>query len=187
MIRAFIAITPPEALHAAMQEVRTAFDRQARSWRWIPPANVHLTLKFLGDVAAEAVPSLVQAMERVAEEQGVFSLLVRNLGCFPSLSRPRVLWMGLEDPGGALPALHARLEAELAALGFATEERPFRPHLTLARTRQRVDSVQLGSFLQSYQGQHFGALAVEHLHLYQSDLHPQGAVYTVLHTVALQG
>jgi 2'-5' RNA ligase len=189
LIRAFIAITPPEALHSAMHDVREAFRPQARSWRWIPPENVHLTLKFLGDVPAAALPSLAQAMEQAVAEQPLFALRMQNLGCFPSLSRPRVLWMGLEDTQGALAGIYGRLEAALAALGYASETRPFRPHLTLARARQRgdtIDRVQLGSLLNAFRGERFGEFVVGHLHLYRSDLRKEGAIYTILHTVPLR-
>jgi 2'-5' RNA ligase len=189
MVRTFIAITPPATLHAAMQEVREAFRSQSRSWRWLPPEHVHLTLKFLGEVPADTLPALGEAMEQSVEAQAAFGLAAQNLGCFPSLSRPRILWMGLDDPRGALAEVHTRLEAALAALGYAPEARPFRPHLTLARARNRreqIDRVQLGALLHAFQGKRFGEFAVSHLHLYRSDLQKSGAVYTVLHTVPLQ-
>ncbi|GIX48686.1 MAG: RNA 2',3'-cyclic phosphodiesterase [Candidatus Tectimicrobiota bacterium] len=184
-LRAFIAVTPPPALQQALEEVRAAFAWQASGWRWVAPENVHLTLKFLGNVAKAQLPAVMQAMQRAAAGQAPFTLCARALGCFPSAAAPRVLWVGLEDPQQRLLALLRRLEAELVALGFAAETRPFRPHLTLARIQRVTDRARWLAAVQAFRERKFGAFPVEALHLFQSHLHPQGARYTVVHTVAL--
>jgi 2'-5' RNA ligase len=187
MIRVFIAIIPSLALQQAFAEVRTVFQRQADSahLRWVKPEHVHLTLKFLGNVLPEKIAPVRQAMDRAVVGHAAFTLLARGLGCFPNRSRPRVLWMGLE-PHPTLTQLQQRLEAELAPLRFAPEDRPFRPHLTLARMPQGLSPTQLGSLLQTYHTHGFGEVAVEQLHLFQSQLQREGAVYTMLHSVMLQ-
>jgi 2'-5' RNA ligase len=144
-----------------------------------------LTLKFLGNVLPEKIVLIRQAMDRAVAGHAAFTLLARGLGCFPNRSRPRVLWMGLE-PHPALAQLQQRLEAELTPWQFASEDRSFRPHLTLARMPQGLSPTQLGPLLQMYHTHGFGEVAVEQLHLFQSQLHRQGAVYTMLHSVMLQ-
>jgi 2'-5' RNA ligase len=187
MIRAFIAITPSMALRQSARDVGAALQRLAPSWRWVDPEQIHLTLKFLGDVPAEALPAIGQAVEHAVAGQAPFTLLARTLGCFPHPSRPRVLWMGLEDPQQALAHLQQRLESALTPLGFPPETRPLHPHLTLARAQQMRGRGQLLPLLQSYQHRVFGELAVAEIQLFQSHLRRAGAVYTVLHSVTLRG
>ncbi|MGQ4806847.1 RNA 2',3'-cyclic phosphodiesterase [Candidatus Entotheonellaceae bacterium PAL068K] len=186
MIRAFVAITPPSRLQRAVQTLQGAALNQTLPWRWVAPANVHLTLAFLGDVASEQIEPIAQAIDRAVIGLTAFPLRFRSLGCFPNRSRPRVLWMGLEDPEKALEPLHARLETVLVALDFSPEARPFRPHLTLARLRHRVDRHTLDAFLQAHGHQQFGETQVTHVDLLQSQLHPDGALYTLLRSVPLQ-
>ena len=86
------------------------------------------------------VPSLLQAMEQATQDQTAFPLRAKALGCFPHPARPRVLWVGLDDPSQALGRLNERLMAALTPLGFPPEDRPFHPHLTLARAQNRMPS-----------------------------------------------
>jgi 2'-5' RNA ligase len=185
MLRAFIAITPPVALQQAFAEVRASVERQAFPWRWVNPAQVHVTLKFLGDIEPALVDPIAQAMSRTVTGQAPFTLLARGIGCFPNLSRPRVLWMGLDDAQQILTQLHQRLEAELTPLGFVPEARPFRPHFTLARAQHGPGRSQLAPLLHAYRERQFGAVVVEQMQLLQSQLHRQGAIHTLLRSVTL--
>ena len=186
MIRAFIAITPPTTLQQTMAEVRQAFQHLSPAWRWVTPNHMHLTLQFLGNVPDESVTSLLQAMQHAAQGQTVFPLCARALGCFPQPARARVLWVGLDDPSQALGRLHARLAAALTPLGFPPEERPFHPHLTLARAQNGARSSQLWSMLQKYHKRDFGEFLVTQVHLVQSELQRGGAQHTLLRSVPLQ-
>src|SRR6266545_7763526 len=151
MIRAFIAITPPSTLQQTVTEVQEAFQRSNLPWRWVTSENIHLTLKFFGNVPAERVTAITQAMEHAARGQTAFPLRATSLGCFPHTSRPRLLWIGLDDPSQALGPLYARLTAACISLGFPAEDRPFHPHLTLARVQNLGRSIQLSPILQRYQ------------------------------------
>jgi 2'-5' RNA ligase len=186
MIRAFIAITPPTTLQQTMAEIRQVFQRLPLSWRWVTPEQIHLTLRFLGNVPEESVPSLLQAIEYAAQGQGAFPLRAKALGCFPHAARPRVLWVGLDDPSQALERVNARLTTALTPLGFPPEDRPFHPHLTLARVQNIGRSSQLLPMLQTYQNREFGEFLVTQMHLVQSQLQRGGALHTILHSVALQ-
>lgn len=185
MIRAFIAIPLPTALQRALEDVRAVYQQQSVAWRWVPPSHLHLTVKFLGDVPAESIASVAQAMEQAVTGQQPFVLMARALGCFPQPARPRVLWMGLDDTEGALLRLFQRLETALRERGFPPEERPLRPHVTLARIRQAPRGGHFRALLHTYDEHRFGELPVTALHLFQSRLHREGAVYTRLHCAAL--
>jgi 2'-5' RNA ligase len=186
MLRAFIAITLPTTLQHTAAEVRQAFQSLQFPWRWVTPAQIHLTLRFLGNVPAEQVTSIAQAMECAIQGQTAFILRAQSLGCFPHASRPRVLWVGLADPSQALAHLNERLTAALMPLDFPPEDRPFHPHLTLARAQHSIRSNQLLPVLQAYQNRCFGEFSVTQLHLFQSELQRGGARHTILHSVMLQ-
>ena len=183
MIRAFIALSLPPMLQKAFREVEAAFPMLPV--RWVKPEQVHLTLKFLGNVSVEQVVSIRQALEHAACDMAPFTVGAQSLGCFPNASRPRILWMGLADPRQALAVLQQRVEAALSALGFAPEARPFRPHLTLARFQEGCRVPQLLSLLQAYQGHVFGDIPVTQMHLFQSQLRREGVLYTIIHSVTL--
>jgi 2'-5' RNA ligase len=155
--------------------------------RWARPESVHLTLKFLGDVPADTLPAIHQALRQAAEGLAPFSVVAQGLGCFPNASRPRVLWMGLDDPRRELLQLQRHIESTLAALEVSVEERPFRPHLTLARTRGTRVGEELNALLSEYKNHLFGYLVVSQIHLMRSDLYEKGAVHTRLCSAALQG
>jgi 2'-5' RNA ligase len=186
MIRAFIALTPPAALQQTMAEVRQVFQHLSPSWRWVTPDHMHLTLKFLGDVPDESVLSLSQAMAHAIQGQSVFPLRARSLGCFPQPARARVLWVGLDDPRQALGCLHECLMTALIPLGFPPEERPFHPHLTLARAQSGARAHHLRPLLQQYHNHDFGEFLVTQLHLVQSELQRSGAHHTILRSMPLQ-
>ena len=186
MLRAFIALTPPTTLQHTVAEVREAFQSLSLPWRWVAPEQIHLTLKFLGNVPAEQVTMIAQAMAHTIQGQTTFTLRAQSLGCFPHPSRPRVLWVGLADPSQALVPLNERLTAALLPLGFSPEERLFHPHLTLARVQNGTRSQQLLPILQAYQNRCFGEFTVTQLHLFQSELQRSGALHTILRSVTLQ-
>jgi 2'-5' RNA ligase len=186
MIRAFIAIIPPTTLQQSMAAIRQAFQRLSLPWRWVPPDHIHLTLRFLGTVPDESVLSLLQAIEQASQGQSAFPLRARALGCFPHPARPRVLWVGLDDPQKALGRLNERLIAALTPLGFPPEDRPFHPHLTLARAQNRSPSNQPFPMLQIYQNWDFGEFLVTSIHLMKSQIQRGGSRYTILRSVPLQ-
>jgi len=186
MLRAFIAITPPTTLQQTVTEVREVFQPLNLPWRWVIPEHMHLTLKFLGKVPADHVTTIAQTLERATQGQTAFTLRAQSLGCFPHPSRPRVLWLGLDDSSQALAHLNERLTAEFISLGFSPEDRPFRPHLTLARAQNKILSSQLLPMLQMYHNRQFGEFLITQLHLFQSQLQRGGARYTVLRSVTLQ-
>ena len=191
-IRAFIAIELPETirqqLHTIEQQIQTRAGESARrAVRWVPAGNMHLTLKFLGEVSANNVEVLARMLQREAAQHQPFEFSISGLGAFPNPRRPRVIWVGAEIPA-SMSALQRTIEAETRALGYPGEDRAFSPHLTLGRISQnaRPDEVnQVARALGELQVGELGKVHVSSIHLFKSDLHPSGAVYTSLHQFPL--
>ncbi len=190
-IRTFVAIHLTPALIAALQQTQDALRATSGglAGRWVPADNMHLTLKFLGDVESARLAEVHAAVDGVAGECGPLTLTLQGMGCFPSARRPRVVWAGIHEPTGRLPRLAEALDAALGRLGFAREQRAFRAHLTLARIREGAPGWQveaLGQAVESHQPPEVSMVAHE-LAVVRSDLRPQGPLYSDLHTAALSG
>jgi len=192
--RLFTALELPAPLQARLAALQTAFSAQLppRAVRWVKPDGIHLTLKFYGDVRAERVPEFWDGLARAADRAGAAAasipLTLRGLGVFPSPSRPQVLWVGLDGDLAPVHRLQAAVEAEAEALGYPPEARPFAPHLTLGRVRARLSPAELESllaFLRRAHAEPLGEFLPSALSLMSSDRRPMGAVYSALHTVAL--
>jgi len=182
--RAFIAIDLPLQIQESIEK-QTARLYQSLGddlVRWVPTKNIHLTLKFLGDVAASHVEFIKQNLAQIADSQAPFDLQIGGIGSFPTSKRPRVLWIGIHAPA-ALASLQRNIEAGATRLGYEKEERPFSPHLTLGRVRQAVDSKSLQKISETVaqtQLGNIGTARVDSVHLYKSDLNSNGSVYTKL-------
>ena len=177
----FCAFELPEALRSRIDQhsrkVREAVPEAAASWS--RPENVHLTMKFFGNVDQAQVPVISAAAARVVQEFSALEIQVGKTGVFPRPSRPQVLWIGIEDGSGSLLRLQQHLEDELAREGFPKENRAFRPHLTIARIRKPQNAERLG---QIHLGLPFSAVAVrfDELILFRSELGPKGSKYTAI-------
>jgi 2'-5' RNA ligase len=188
--RLFIAIELPDDILKQIARVQQQFEKQIpdRAVRWVNPAGIHLTLKFLGDVAIDRADRLKEALDQVAASHRPFSLEVNGPGCFPNTRRPRVLWLGLDGDQESLGKLQQSVEESMAGLGFDPEDRPFSPHLTLARVQRSAsqdDARQVGVVAERGLEESVGRWQVAGLSLMRSQLKPSGAVYTELHRAAL--
>jgi RNA 2',3'-cyclic 3'-phosphodiesterase len=184
VIRAFIAIEIDSQSVKNISEGLAEFKPRLPDIRWIPSANFHLTLKFLGAVEETQIDPISAALERELHPFPRFSINAKGLGVFPDVKRPRILWVGLE--GEELIALASRVEAVLDPLGFAPEKREPKPHLTVGRWRQfNGSSRKLAADLESWKKHEFGESMVAEVIFFQSVLKPQGAVYHRLKTVVL--
>ncbi len=190
-VRSFVAIELDVHLSAALRELQGRLQRAplARLGRWVSPEGIHLTLKFLGNVPTDRVPELEQALRRACARIASFPIGIAGLGCFPSLQRPRVLWVGVEEPTGSLQHLYSAVEHELERAGFRPEDRPFTPHLTLARIHDHAtnrERAEFGAWVREQAIDRVGAMEVREVCLMRSVLRPGGAVYSRLATVPLQ-
>lgn len=189
LLRAFIAIELSDQLQNALEK-QTARLRQSLGddlIRWIPTQNIHLTLKFIGNIAASHMDFLKQLLTHTADSHPQFDLQICGIGSFPSSKRPRIIWAGIHAPAD-LASLQKSLEAGTTRLGYEREEHPFSPHLTLGRVRQNIDQAGLQKIrvtLDTIQLGNIGSARVNSIHLYKSDLHPSGSVYTKLFSALL--
>ncbi|GAB4544224.1 MAG: RNA 2',3'-cyclic phosphodiesterase [Anaerolineales bacterium] len=189
LLRAFIAFEIPPAARAQI-ETQTAQLRQTlgeRLIRWTPPKNIHLTLKFLGDVSSAHLSFLKQMMTQAAQAHSAFEIQIGGLGCYPNTRAPRVLWMGVHAPS-ELSALQKNIDAGAARLGYEAETRAFSPHLTLGRLRPNANPVELPKIRAALNETQLGEAAIvqlDALHLFQSELTPNGSIYTKLFSAPL--
>jgi 2'-5' RNA ligase len=147
--------------------------------RWVAEDNLHLTLKFLGDVADEQIYAVCQATGAAVAGLTPFHCFCQGIGAFPHLDRPRTIWLGLDDRAGRLADLQQRLEAAFLEMGFPRENRPFRAHVTIGRVDLR--SRRLGRLLAELHRQadtEFGVIEVSQCVIYASELTSQGPIHT---------
>ena len=199
MIRAFIAVNlAPSVVEeiAKVQAVLRRADGEPGAVRWTRVENMHLTLKFLGNIDQHQVAPILTRLRHVGRDCPAFQVEARQLGGFPSLGRPRVIWAGLhdtandEDPQGEkhfpLPGLNKAIETALSELDFPVEQRDFRPHVTLGRVRSQRGWDRLLPLVQDYRHASFGTSVIDRVSLYRSDLESNGAIYTALGSVPLR-
>ncbi|HEB65214.1 MAG TPA: RNA 2',3'-cyclic phosphodiesterase [Chloroflexi bacterium] len=189
VVRAFVAVDLESEITERLAQVLAELRQQVdgRIVRWVPAENIHLTLKFLGDVSVHNLPLLEDALRAEALGRSAFALSVGGLGAFPSENQPRVLWVGVEAPD-VLMALQRGIESRVERLGYAREKRPFNPHLTLGRVSRSATARevrQVARLLREYKLGFLGVSEVEAVHLFRSDLRPAGAVYTRLFSAPL--
>jgi 2'-5' RNA ligase len=176
-MRLFFAVPVSESVKDIVWDAIRSFPVDDPPWRWIPPQNYHLTVKFLGEVDEVLIPSINEAAIRAASRASPFDMVFGGFGGFPSLSKPRVLFYRIEEGAGELESLAGDLERAMEPLGFEREGRRFKAHLTLARVRRplsgglrrKLDSVPPlpGSAIQE----------VDRFLLMRSHLNPKGATY----------
>jgi 2'-5' RNA ligase len=185
-IRSFIAIDLPDTLNASLERASIQLQELLKGLpvRWVPVKNIHLTLKFLGDVSENNIPMIESIIRGEAAQHRIFEISVGGFGVFPNAARPRVLWTGVEAPD-ELFNLQRRLDVESARLGYAPDQREFSPHLTFGRISRNASPKQVrqaSELLRTYKIGFLGAARIESVTLFRSDLGPNGAVYSKIHT-----
>ena len=186
-MRVFCAIELPETTRGLVlrhiARLKEAVPEARASWA--RDANLHLTLKFLGEIPQNSVSDFSKAASRAVAGLQPFSIHLEHTGVFPTHGQPRVLWLGINDPSGELGELHARLERESAQAGFAKEARPFHPHLTIARLRQPDNARALAVAHKQMEFEPV-EIAVTELVVIRSELSSEGSKYTVVSRQALK-
>jgi RNA 2',3'-cyclic 3'-phosphodiesterase len=189
LLRAFIAVEIPHEIQQKINKESARLRSETGGLvRWVPAQNMHLTLKFLGDVSPSSVEFLVQMLRNEADAASCFSLQLTGLGAFPSIKRPRVILIGIQAPA-ALTALQRGIESASRRLGYEPEERPFSPHLTLGRVKQNAtvgEQQKIRHIIEGIQVDVLGTARVDSVHLFKSELKPNGSVYTRLFSALLK-
>lgn len=184
-MRAFLALNLPPAVREALWAAAAPLRDRGFPVKWVRGDGIHLTLKFLGEVADEREAELVAALGRASQGARALPLAVGGFGVFPDFRRPRVVWAGIAPEPG-LELLQHRVEQEFAPLGFPAEARPFRPHVTLGRAARDARAGDLAGLEPALGRLRFAETAlVTSVDLMQSTLQSAGAVYQVKHSERL--
>ncbi len=177
-IRAFIAIEIAEEIRQKIDTFQAELKRSSEPVSWTKSQNIHLTLKFLGEIEQNQIDDIASQLQMVTEPIASFSISIQGVGLFPSSKRPRVLWVGVQDLSDELLGLAEKVHDHLNHVGFTKEKRLFKPHLTLGRVKAPLSR----HFVENFLNNPFtcGDQNVHEVVLMQSQLHPKGAVYTPL-------
>ncbi|MBA7485979.1 RNA 2',3'-cyclic phosphodiesterase [subsurface metagenome] len=189
-IRSFIAVELPAELKTWLTRLQARLKAGEPSGvKWVNPDGIHLTLKFLGNVATDRIEEITRAIEAAARGTPPFALKVSDPGVFPNLRRPQVVWVGLGGGIDKLSQIQQNIESNLAKLGFAPESRPFTPHLTLARLRDWAspdDRQKFGQFIADTRFEEAYTFPVDIISLMKSQLTREGAIYSRISAVELK-
>ena len=190
LLRTFIAVEIPPQLQNQIQDTVAPLRKELGSSlvRWVPAQNIHITLKFLGDVSSASVDHLTQILRTEAGSVSAFDIAVSGLGSFPSLKRPRVLFIGIQAPA-ELEALYRGIESACARLGYQAEKRGFSPHLTIGRIKENASAIDQQKIRHTFETitiDSLGTARVNSVHLYKSELKPTGSVYTQIFSAPLK-
>ncbi len=190
-VRAFIAIELPDSIKAVLSGLQANLRQGSQaSVKWVEPDGMHLTIKFLGNVAAPTIPEIARAISASVRPIAPFQLRLGRLGTFPNLRAPRVVWVGVEGDTTTLAALQESVERAVLPLGLEQEKRGFSAHLTLGRVREKAspaDRRRLGEIVASLAVGHQALFDIDSISLIKSTLAREGATYDRLHEAALGG
>ncbi|MCH8313393.1 MAG: RNA 2',3'-cyclic phosphodiesterase [Nitrospinae bacterium] len=178
-LRLFLAIDVPNSVREKITEAQSFYKTLNLDAAWVKPANMHLTVKFLGDTPSGLIPAIKDRMAEIAISTPPFSLTLGKMGVFPNVSRPRVLWIGLENREDHLGSLKTRVEKEMASLGFPPDKQKPVHHLTLGRIKSSKNREDLKKALQSAQRIEMDPFEISSIQLIKSELTPKGSIYTV--------
>ena len=187
MMRLFIALPLEKNVEEELGKIISTLKQKGGSVKCVKPENIHLTVKFLGEISPESVRQVCQAAETAAASASAMELAVKGLGVFPDARRPRVVWAGLSGAIQSLIDFHAKLEENLVHVGFDKEKRRFTAHLTLGRVKKSLSSAKMVSALDACSAFTPRPISADRLVLYKSELRPEGAVYTALQAFPLAG
>jgi 2'-5' RNA ligase len=185
-LRSFIAIELQESARSVLADIQQKFTKCRPDIRWVKPGNIHLTVKFLGNVEEKTAGEIIKTSGKICSRHHPFELAMQGLGVFPNARNPKVLWVGIEG-GGALEGLKNEIEEGMALLGFEKENRKFTPHLTIGRFRSALNRGCIRGVIEEQGKGKLEIIPVHHLVLMRSDLHPEGARYTEISKFPLSG
>jgi len=183
-MRTFIAIELPEDIKKKIEQLQAPLKKTDAFVSWVKPKNIHVTLKFLGEVSEEKIGAVFSATEKALEGARKFTMNLQGMGGFPDLKRPRVIWVGTGSGEKELSRMAERIEQEMEKIGFPKEKRKFSPHFTIGRVKSQKNIEGLLRLVKSSDFQ-TDEIQVEEVVVMKSQLHPAGAIYTPLKKVPL--
>ncbi|MBI2823252.1 MAG: RNA 2',3'-cyclic phosphodiesterase [Planctomycetia bacterium] len=187
-VRTFVAVEISTEVRAGAGRLIGRLEATGAGVRWVKPEHLHLTLKFLGEVDLRDVPEVCAVVTQATTTVPPFSVRVAGAGAFPDFSRPRTVWLGVEDETGELAALHEQIDKALGGIGFRREQRRFRPHLTIGRVRSGGRGLAaLAEALEKNRDFAAGVVDVDEVVVFSSELERGGPIHEPLATAELAG
>jgi len=179
-IRTFISVELPQEIHHKLRQMQDILGASMPDVRWTKSPNIHLTLKFLGDVEVSRIDAISKALAGIASRFPPFTMSFTGLGAFPNSRKPRIVWVGLEYGADESMEIAEQIEGAMKRLGFPREKRPFRPHLTVGRIRRLEHPALMTESLEQSDVGKLGEFTVQQVSLIKSQLDPGGSIYTTL-------
>jgi len=179
-MRCFIAIPLPEDIHKELSKIQSQLKETEADVKWVETGNIHLTLKFLGEVDQTKIKTIFQQLKELISKYTRFETCMGKPGTFPTLLNPRVIWIDLNKNEDTINDLQKKIEEILQPFGFEKETRSFHPHLTLGRVRSKKNIQKLTETIKSFSSPQSRPFTIDKIVLFQSILKPQGAEYTAL-------
>ena len=185
-IRAFIAIEIPDEIREKISDLQSSLKNLGGRISWTKPKNIHLTLKFLGDIDEMLIDEIASELNKIAASISQFQIHVEEIGAFPNFKRARVIWVGTKSENEQLTELALQIDNSMEKLGFTKETRKFSGHLTLGRIKDPTGIQPIIDRLQQNKDFQAGSFPMKELFLIKSQLHPAGSIYTILKKVDLK-
>ncbi|MFH1230668.1 MAG: RNA 2',3'-cyclic phosphodiesterase [Planctomycetota bacterium] len=176
-MRLFVAITLDETIRENLISIQELIQRYQPDAKLVDAENIHLTLRFLGEISEDILPRISEVLSTV-NDCHCFEMELRNIGAFPSVKKPRVIWIGCEDRTSALNKIYQTLESGFRAIGLQPDDKEFSAHITIARDKIPKPNNNFEALANKYANKSFGIQMVKQVTLFQSTLTPNGPIYT---------
>ena len=184
-LRTFIAVSLSSSVLAEIKQAVRTFQANSEGVLWVEPKNLHVTLKFLGDMPLNELPQLIDAVTQSVCQARSFDLTFQGFGAFPNWESPKTLWIGCREGSEELRHLADKIDESLLPLGFPKEARRFSPHLTIGRIKKTARHSPLLPLLDEQQNRRFGSCSVREVQIFSSELTKRGPIYDELATIPL--
>ena len=185
-MRTFIAIELSKDIRETLAQIQSHLKYSCADIKWIEKENIHLTLKFLGEIPDKKLQQVKSTLEIVGKETSPFEISLKDIGAFPNINYPRVIWVGLDKGADESKVFAQMINEEVLKIGFQKEPRPFAPHLTIGRVRSPKNKEALKEKMLSCQLSAVSLQLIKSVILFQSALTPKGPIYTKLYETKLQ-
>jgi len=184
-MRTFIAIDISDEIRDALRQIQSHLKYAGADVKWVEPQNIHLTLKFLGEIDEKKAEEVKSVLDAIGKGFGAFDITIKDIGAFPKIEFPRVVWVGLDKGAEESKRLAQSVEEGLSKIGFQKEERPFAAHLTVGRVKSLLNKDKLKAKIKDCQPPTGSPHRISSVILFQSKLTPNGPIYTKLYEAKL--
>jgi len=185
-MRTFIAVAISSEVREKLAQIQAEFRKGDPDVKWVEPENLHITLKFLGEVSEDKLPDVIEKARLAVSETSNFGMHLSGLGSFPNLKSPRVVWVGTSEGKDELKKLNEKIEENLSHLGFAREKREFSAHLTIGRVRSPRGRGKLVNKIEELRNTDVGEFSVDNVLVMESQLSPKGPTYRIIEKINLK-